>query len=178
MPIVAADTKLKYTTKVGAAGNANTGTAAGSLGKYISTTEWAGSVAGDLFDDVTGVDNRDSIVDYRCLAFHNSHATLTATDVKVWLSSEVAGGTSIAIGVDPAAASAIGSASAQGAEIATELAAPAGVTFTAPTTEGAGISLGNVAPGQTRFFWIRRTAANTAAVAADGVTFGWGWDTL
>lgn len=170
MPIVAGDLLWKFSVKTGAAGNSTASNGASSLGKYISTSAWAGGVLHDLFDVVTGDENAASDVEYRCVFIHNNHATLTWQNAVVWIASQVAGGAAIAIGVDPAAASAIGSAGAQAAEIATEGDAPAGVSFTAPTTKGAGLSLGNIAPGECRAIWIRRTAANTAAQSADGAT--------
>ena len=170
MAIVAADLLWKLSVKTGAAGNSTAGTAAGSLGKYISTTAWAGGVLHDLFDVITGDENAASDVEYRCVFIHNSHATLTWQNAVVWVASQVAGGAAIAIGVDPAAASAIGSAGAQAAEIATEGDAPAGVAFSTPTTKGTGLSLGSIAPGQCKAIWIRRTAANSAAQNADGAT--------
>jgi hypothetical protein len=170
MPIIATDLLWKLSTKSGSAGNSLTSTAAASLGKYISTTAWAGGVKNDLFDDVSGAENAASTVDYRCVFIHNAHASITWQSGVVWLTSEVPGGVTYAIGIDPAAASAIGSAGAQAAEIANETTAPAGVSFSAPTTSGTGLSIGNLAPGQCRAIWIRRTAANTSAVNNDGVT--------
>jgi hypothetical protein len=94
-----------------------------------------------------------------------------------YISAEVAGGASIAIGPDTTAASALGSATAQALTIANETTAPAGVTFTAPTTAATGIALGTIGSGQVKAFWIRRTAANTAALSGDGVTLGISGDT-
>ena len=42
MPIASSDVLYKYSTTAGSAGNSNTGTASGSLGKYISTTDCCG----------------------------------------------------------------------------------------------------------------------------------------
>lgn len=167
MPIAAADVKLKFTTKAGAAGNANAGTADGSLGKYISTTEITDNNLHNLFDIVSAAENVASESEYRCIAIHNSHATLTLQGPKAFLFSEVAGGASIAIGIDPTAASAIGAAPAQAVEVANENTAPAGVAFTSPTTFAAGVAIGDLAPGQCRMLWVRRTAANTAALTND-----------
>jgi hypothetical protein len=178
MPIIATDLLWKLSTKSGSAGNSLTSTAAASLGKYISTTAWAGGVKNDLFDDVTGAENAASTVDYRCVFIHNAHASITWQSGVVWLASEVAGGVTYAIGIDPAAASAIGSAGAQAAEIANETTAPGGVSFSAPTTSGTGLSIGSLAPGQCRAVWIRRTAANTSAVNNDGVTLQITGDTV
>lgn len=177
MPILSTDLLWKLSTTAGSAGNSLTSTAAASLGKYISTAAWAGGVKNDLFDDVSGAENAASTVDYRCVFIHNAHATLPWTSPVVWTSAAVAGGATFDIGVDPAAATAIGSASAQAATIANELAAPAGVSFSAPTTSGTGLSIGTLTAGQCRAVWIRRTAANTSAVNNDGVTLNITGDT-
>lgn len=168
MAIVSGDILWKLSTTAGSAGNSNTSTQAASLGKYISTTAWAGGVKNDLFNDVTGDENAASVVKYRCLFVHNSHATISYQNAVVWIASQVSSGADLAIGVDPAPASAIGSVSAQAATIANELAAPAGVSFSSPTTKSGGISLGTIAAGSCRAVWVRQTAANTAAVNNDG----------
>lgn len=178
MSIVSTDLLYKYSVTTGAAGNSTAGTAPGSLGKYISTTQITDATLNNLFDDVTGDENAASNVDYACYFVHNNHATLTWQNVVAWLSAEVAGGASTAIGVDSTAASAIGSASAQAVSVANDLTAPASVSFTSPTTKGAGISIGSIPPGQCRAIWVRRTAANTAALASDGVTVRFEGDTL
>lgn len=171
MPVSSADIKLKFSVKAGAAGNANAGTPAGSLGKYISITEITDNVLHNLFDVVSGDENAAGDVEYRCFFIHNANAGAISFDaVKVYLLSEVAGGAGIAIGVDPTVASAIGAAPAQAVEIATEQDAPAGVAFSSPVTLGAAIAIGNIAAGQCRALWVRRTAANTVGLANDGVT--------
>lgn len=170
MPIAAGDILRKYTTKVGTAGNQNVGTADGSLGKYISTTAWADAVANNLFDDITGDENAASDVEYRCEGVHNNHATLQWQAIRAWISAEVAGGASVAIGVDPAAAAPVGQAAAQFAEIVDENTAPAGVAFSAPTTKATGVDMGSIDAGSVRGLWWRRSAANSAALNNDGAT--------
>lgn len=169
MPIVGGDVLYKYSTTAGSAGNSNTGTAAGSLGKYISTTDVATGLNG-LFDDVSAAENAASTVDYRCIFVRNNHGSLTMQSTVIYLASETAGGTNIAVAIDNIAASAIGSASAQAAQIASETTTPSGVgSFSSPTTAGTGLSLGNIPSGQCRAVWVRRTATNSTA-QADGVT--------
>lgn len=175
--ITAAELLFKYSTTAGAAGNSTAGTANGSLGKYVSTTQWTGGAANDLFDDISGAENAASTVDYRCIFIHNSNASNALQNAVVYLSSEVAGGASIAIGADTTAASALASGSAQALTVANETTAPAGVTFSSPTTAGAGVSLGNIPSGQVKAFWIRRTASNSAALSNDGVTIAVTGDT-
>lgn len=177
MAIVASDIKFKFSTKSGAAGNSTAGNADGSLGKYISTTEITDATLHNLFDKVTGDENAASDVEYRCIFVHNAHATLTLESAVAWLSAEVAGGAATAIAVDGVAASAIGSESAQADEVANESTAPSGESFSSPTSKAAGIALGDIAAGYCRAIWVRRTAANNAALDADGVTISVGGDT-
>lgn len=169
--IVTGEILWKYAVSTGAAGNTVVGTAiTTALGKYISQTAWAGGTINDLFDNISGAENAASTVDYRCIFIHNNNASNPLENAVVWLSAEVAGGAAIAIGADTTAASVIGSASAQALTVANETTAPAGVTFTSPTTFGTGISLGTIPAGQCKALWFRRTAANTTALSGDGVT--------
>lgn len=148
-----------------------------SLGDQISTTAWAGGSLNDLFDDISGAENAGSVVDYRCIFIHNSNASNPLENAVVYLSSEVALGASIAVGADTTATSALGAATAQALTVANETTAPAGVSFSSPTTVGAGVSLGTIPAGSVKAFWIRRTAANSAALSADGVTIAVTGDT-
>lgn len=169
MPITGADILIKLSTKAGAAGNSTASTPAGSLGKYISTTQLVNATLHNLFDAVSGDENVAGDDEYRCIFLHNNHATLTFQNVIAYLFSETPSGAAISIGVDPTVASAIGSAGAQAVEVTDEDTVPAGVVFTAPTTVGGAISIGSLAPGQCRAIWVKRLAANTAALANDNV---------
>lgn len=161
-----------------AAGNTTGGTAATSLGDQISTTPWTGGVANDLFDDISGAENAASTVDYRCIFVHNSNASNALENAVVYLSAETSGGAGIAVAADSTAASAIASGSTQALTVANETTAPAGpLTFSSPTTAGAGVALGNIPAGSCKAFWIRRTAANSAALSVDGVTIAVAGDT-
>jgi hypothetical protein len=96
--IVAGDILVKFSV-VAAAGNTTAGTAAGALGDQISTTQWTGGTLHDLFDAISGPENAANTVDYRCVFFHNNNASNPWENAVAWLSSEVAGGASLAIGV-------------------------------------------------------------------------------
>jgi len=178
MAITATDILFKFSVKTGAAGNSTAGTAAGSLGKYISTTAITTATLNNLFDDITGDENAASDVEYRCVFVHNAHATLTYTSVVLWVTADPVGGAASAIAVDSTAASAIGAAGAQALDVANENTAPSGPAFSSPTTKGTGLSLGSIAPGQCKAFWVRRSAANTAAVSNDSVSVRVEGDTL
>jgi hypothetical protein len=179
VPIASSDILFKLSIKTGSAGNSSAQSDPNqSLGKYISTTQLSGTALNNLFDDVSGTENANSTVEYRCVFVHNNHGSLTLQSPTVYVSSEVAGGTSVAIATDNAAVSNIGSASAQADQITTETTAPSAVSaFSTPTTAAAGLSLGNIGPGQCKAFWVRRTAANTSAVNADGGTWAVAGDT-
>lgn len=174
--IVPSDILLKYATTAGSAGNSGTGSASGSLGKYISTTTIPDATLNAVFDDISGAENAASTVDYRCVFVHNSNASNPLENAVVYLSN-IAGGADCAVGVDTTAPSAIGSASAQALQIANETTAPAGVTFSAPTTAGTGLALGTIPVGQCKAFWVRRTATNSAALSGDGTTLSVQGDT-
>lgn len=176
--ITSAEIVYRYSVKTGAAGDSTAGTAAGSLGKYVSTTAWAGGVANDLFDDISGAENAANTVDHRGIFILNNNTANVLQSAVVYISAEVAGGASVTIATDNITSAPKGQAGAQGAEIANETTAPTGVSaFSAPTTLGAGLSLGNIGIAQVRQFWIKRTAANSAALSNDGATFTVAGDT-
>jgi hypothetical protein len=171
MPIQSSDILVKYSVKTGSAGNTTSGTAAGSLGGFISTTQAPSAQLSNLFPVLTGDQNANSAVDYYCLFIHNSHASLTLIAPQVWLTNKTANATLVAVGIDPAAASAISAGTSQAASILTSAAVPAGVSFSTPTSKSTGLALGDLAPGQCRAIWFRRTAQNTGALANDSVNF-------
>lgn len=171
MAIVSADIKMRLSTTAGAAGNTLAqADPNASLGKYISTTDLVDNTLNNLYDNISGDENAASTVDYRCLFIYNSHGSLTLQTPKVWLSAEVSGGASVAIGLDTNAASAVGAAPAQALTIVNETTAPAGVSFSSPTDKASGLSLGDLDAGECRAIWVRRTAANSAALNSDGAT--------
>ncbi len=163
---MAATFQHRYSVATGP-GNSTAGSGATSLGGFISTTVIPDAQSGTLWDTVTGDENVAGDVEYRC-EFRYNNGTVSATGGKVWISSEVAGGASIAIGIDGTATSALGSTTAQAVSVADEGTAPAGVTFSAPTTKATGLALGDVPNGNVKAIWWRRTAANTAALDVDG----------
>lgn len=167
--IVAGDIKFHKTTTAGAAGNSTANTVNGTyLGKYASSTLWAGGVANDLFDDITGAENAASQVDYAGLAIENGNAANSYVTPVAWVSAETAGGANLAIWVDSTAASALGGAPAQMLTIASKTTAPAASAFSTPTTFGTGLALSTLPVGNVKGLWVRRTAVNSAALSNDG----------
>ena len=171
MPIASSDILFKLSTKSGSAGNTVSGVPSGSLGKYISTTQIDNvSTLNNLFDDISGDENAASDIEYRCFFIHNNHGSLTYQSAVVWISGQVAGGASGFLAVDNNSATPIGTGIAQAQEVADEGTAPTGIVFSAPTSKGAGLSLGDIPAGYCKGVWVRRNAYNTSAVNNDGIT--------
>jgi len=177
MAIVAGDILFKFSVKTGSAGDSVGGNAAGSLGKYISTTAITDATLNNLFDDVSGDDNAASDVEYRAIFVHNNHASLTWESPTVWLSAETAGGADIAIALDDLGVTVKGSAGAQADEVADEDTAPSGESFSSPTTKGGGLVIANIPAASVAAIWVRRTATNSAALDNDDVTISVEGDT-
>jgi len=168
--IATTDIKYRLTTTAGSSGNSTAqGNVNNSLGKYASTTDMTDASLNNLYDNISGDENTAGTVDYRAFAVINNHGTLTWTGPKVWLLSEIAGGASLSIGLDPVGV--VAASAVMGTSIGSETSAPAGVTFSAPTTKAAGLSPGDVPAGSGFIVWVKRTAANNAAIDSDGGTF-------
>jgi len=166
MSVSNTDIKIRYSTTAGSAGNSGAGTAAGSLGKYMSQTDASGA-ANVFFDDVSSAEASAGDVEYRCVFVYNSHATDSALNVQVQVVSEVGGGAVAAAALDNIAASSAGSASAQADQVANENTAPTGVGAFGTSA----LSIGTLAAGQCKAVWLRRTvSASTGAMTGDGFT--------
>jgi hypothetical protein len=111
-------------------------------------------------------------VEYRCIYVKNEHGTLTWQNVVQWILTQ----STAAIAIALAGEGLNGTAET----IADESTAPAGETFTSPTTEGAALSIGDMAPDDYYPTWIRRTVAaeqtalsnDTAVLRTKGDTAG------
>jgi hypothetical protein len=180
--ITSGELLFKLSIKTGSAGHSLAQSDVNaSLGKYISTTQLSGTALNNLFDDISGAENAASEVNYRCAFIHNSNSANALTSAVLYLSGgDPAGGATVTIAVDTTAASALTSASAQALEGTTETAPGAGITgltYSAPTTAGTGLSLGSIPAGSVKAFWVKRAATNSAAVSAETVTFAVQGDT-
>lgn len=171
MAIQTTDILYKLSIKTSSGGNLLPQTNVdSSLGGYISQTSITTGVLNNLFSDLSGDDNANSAVDYRCIFVHNNNSTLTLQNTVAWLTSQVAGGANVDIGVDAITSSPIAQLTNQAASVTTKYNAPAGVVFSNPTSKSAGVSLGNIQPGYCKAIWIRRSANNTVALSNDGAT--------
>lgn len=161
MAIQAADIKLFLS---GGAANADPNA---SLGGAISSTEMPSGLH-NLFDKVSGSEAQDGDAEYRCVYVKNTHGTLTLQGSVVWISSETPSSkTKIDIALDGAG---VGDGSSTGVAetVGDEQTAPTGETFSHPITEGGGIVIGDLAPGEAQAIWVRRTIdPGAAAVSGD-----------
>lgn len=159
MPITAADLEVRLATLNGLAGNEEPSGPGGSNGRWVSTSVFDNGSLGNLFPEITSAERYAGNVDYQCLFLLNNHPVLTLPGAKIWLSSQTPGVADIAIAVDSIPAQPVGTDAQQAARIADKNVAPTGVSaFSAPTTEGTGLSLGSIGPGMAKAFWVRRTA--------------------
>lgn len=170
MAITASDIKYHLSVTTGPGNSTAQADPNASLGEFMSSTAITDATDNNLFDDISGDENAASDIEYRCFFVWNDHATLTWQGTKVWLSSEVAGGANAAIALDGTGVVDYNSASAQAEEEVDEGTAPTGESFSSPTTKGTGLTIGDLAPDKVQGIWVRRTATNSAAQNADGVT--------
>lgn len=171
MPIVASDIQWRYSVNTGSAGNSVAQSDPNAaVGKYMSTTSWAGGSLNDLFDDISGAENLASASDYRCIFVYNSHPSLALLSSKVWVPSQVAGGAVVTIGLDPTGKVTNNQSAVQAVTVIDQTVAPAGVTFSSAGTLGTALTIGDLQPGQCIAVWIKRQAQNTGTLNNDGVT--------
>jgi hypothetical protein len=155
VPIVSGDIKYRLS---GGAGNADPDL---SLGGVKSSTD----MPADLFDDVSSAESSAGDTEYRCVYIHNNHGTLSLQTAVIWIQANTAStATQIAIGV--------GTAAINGTEqtVANESTAPTSVTFSEPTTFGAGLALGTLPAGQHKAVWVRRIVDAAAGASNDTFT--------
>lgn len=166
MPMAPTDIKTYLS---GGAANADPNAA---LGGAISSVE-IGAGVHNLFDQVESAEASAGDVEYRCEYVKNTHATLTAQNLVVYVKTE-------SPSVDTDEEIGLGTSAIDGVEqtIADEDTAPVGVAFAQANGAGNALAIGDLAPGQTKAIWIKRTVnASAAAYTDDGLTLTFAWDT-
>jgi hypothetical protein len=154
MPIESKDIEYRLS------GGASNTSAAAALGGAMSTVEGGKITSGavnNIFDDVTGDESKAGDIEYRAVFVKNAHATLTLQGAKLWIKQDANSeddATAIAL-ADEAHSEAIET-------IANESTAPSGPTFSAPSSAGTGLELGDLSPGEYVGIWIRRTISAEA----------------
>ena len=157
MPIISTDIQYRLS---GGAANSDPNAALG--GAKSSTGVGAG--LHNLFDIVSSAESYSGDTEYRCVYVHNNHGSLTMQNSVIWIASNTpSADTTIEI--------ALGSSAINGTEqtIANENTAPTGVTFSAPSSFGTALSIGNIPAGQHKAVWIKRIV-NAAAGAYNSDT--------
>ena len=139
----------------GGASNANPILSLGGVKSSVAVT------GASIFDNISVVELAAGSVEYRGFYVQNVHATLTATNLTAWINSNTPSNlTDVALG--------LGTSAISGTEqtVANETTAPVGVTFFAAASKAAGLALGSLAPGQSKFVWVRRSASAGAVSSA------------
>jgi hypothetical protein len=183
MAITASDLLTKLSINTGPGNSTVQANPNDSIGGFMSSSVITAASLNNLFDNVSGAENAAAtVVDYRCLFFHNAHGSLSLTNSRLYITGETAGGVSVAIALDSTGITTATSASAQALRPVNETTAPAGpLTFvTTPISYATGLApgAGTITNGQCFAVWIRRTSANSAALDPDGVVLRLEGDTL
>jgi hypothetical protein len=153
MAIVATDIKFYHS------GGASNSDPNASLGGVVSSVEITDNTLHNLFDKVSGDESSAGDTEYRAFFVKNNHGTLTLENAYAWVLTNTPGGDSVEIGKEASSGS-----SKQ--TIGNESTAPSSptITFAACATKGAGLSLGNLAPGVVYMIWVKRIVPASCAV--------------
>lgn len=155
MSIISTDIK---TLLSGGAGNSDPNA---SLGGVVSSTEIVDNTVNNLFALATAAEADAGSVKYRGFFVKNTHATLTYTSPKIYISSNTPSATTA---VTVALAAETGSPMDT---IANEDTAPdPAVSFVTAVDFANGLSLGDLAPGEVKGVWVKWTI-NAGTVATD-----------
>lgn len=111
---------------------------------------------GYVFANVQKAEAIAGSVKYRCIYLYNGSTTDAFLSVNPFLESQPVAGDTLAIGLDPAG-NGNGTSTGVATTIANENTAPAGVTFSTPTSGPTGLAVGALASLTGRALWIRRT---------------------
>lgn len=166
MPIVTSDIKFYLS---GGASNTNTNA---SLGGVISSTEVVDNSINNLFALALGTESDAGSTKYRAFFVKNTHATLTYTTPKLYISSNTPSATTA---VTVALADETGSPIET---IANEDTAPVGPVFVTAVDYANGISIGSLAPGETKGIWVKWVINAGTVAVLDTVTFSVQGETL
>lgn len=165
MPIIASDIKF-YLSGGGANSDADA-----SIGGAISTTEVVSTLNG-LFDQVSSAETSAGHEDYRCIYVKNTHGSLGLEAAVAWISANVSADVTFTIGLGASAVN----VQEQG-PLGDENTAPTGPTFSNPTTQGGGLSIGTIPFGEFKAIWLKRVVAPGASAVNETVTIDVGGDT-
>jgi len=155
MPIISSDIKYRLS---GGSANADPLLSIGGVASSVDA-------AATIFDDVSSAEAVAGDTEYRCVYVRNTHATLTMLGTKIWVQTQTPS-------ADTAVEVALGSSAVSGTEtgVANENTAPSGPTFSSPTNEAGGLTIGDLAPAAHKAVWFKRIVTAGAASASDSFT--------
>lgn len=156
MPISASDIQFYLS---GGSGNSDPNA---SLGGAVSTTQISTTALHNLFDAVGSGEASSGDTEYRALFVKNNHGSIILESAVIWIQSQTTSpDTSLEIALaDEGIASTIET-------VADESTAPSGPTFSAPSSKGSGLSIGNLGAGQYHGIWIKRIVSAAAAAVSN-----------
>lgn len=159
MPIVASEIHYRLS---GGAANSDPNAALGGAKSSVQITT---NVLANIFDAVSSVESAAGDTEYRCIYVHNANASLSLQNAKIWIQADTPE-------TDTTIAIALGGEGLNGTAetVANENTPPVGESFSSPSNEAGGLSLGTIPAGQHFPVWIRRTVSAGAA-AVSGTTF-------
>jgi hypothetical protein len=136
-----------------------------SLGGARSTTAIVTSTLANLFDNINSTESTAGDTEYRCLFFRNEDSNANGlVDPVIWISSNTpSADTTIEIGLDT------NGKNSAALTIVNESTAPAGVTFSVPTTKGTGLALPSDPYMQNDYvgIWVKRIVTAGAFAASN-----------
>ena len=163
MPITNADISFKLS---GGAANADP---LAALGGAKSSVAIVTNTLNNLFATASAAELSAGSVKYACVYIHNLNGSVACTAGVVYLSLNTpSADTTVEIG--------LGTSAVNGTEqtIANTNTAPSGVSFSAPSTAGTGISVPDIPAGQHKAVWVKLTInAGASAFENDGCTLAY-----
>ena len=148
MPIVNTDLKIRYS---GGAANGNQTLSIGGTKSSVEPTD-------NIFSDSAGSESLAGSTKYRMVYLHNGHGSITAQNVRIYISTNsTSTDTTWEIGLAAAGLNATETA------VANEDTAPAAVSFSAPTTYVGGLAPADIPAGQHFGVWFKRITTGPAA---------------
>lgn len=146
-------------------GSANADTDA-SLGGAISSVEVVDNTINNLFALAPASEALAGSTKYRAFFIKNTHATLTAIDTVIYISSNTPStDTSVEIAL---ADEAVGVGTIE--TIADEDTAPVGPTFSTANGVGNAITIGDIAPGEMKGIWVKWIVGSATLAVDDTMT--------
>jgi hypothetical protein len=146
-----------------------------SIGATVDnpTTVAVSSTVNTLFDAVTTAEASAGDTEYRCIYIKNESVADSLTSAELFLQTPP---TSTSVTLSFGLGAVVTELTmASNPAIADESTAPAGITFTIPTS-GSPLALGTIAPGSYQIVWLKRiVGAATPAIEADYSRFVIRW---